>query len=482
MLLVPAPGEEQIAGGFEEVRDSLAFIDLFAGLGGFHLALRDFGHRCVFASEIEPQLRKLYHQNFSLEAAGDVRKIDAADIPPHDLLCAGFPCQPFSKAGDQSGLDNPLWGDLFFHILRILRYHQPRFIMLENVPNFEKHDGGRTWAHAMELLRAEGYELQQKRLSPHRFGIPQNRERIFIVGDRHGLQGFAWPEESDAPVDLRTVLDSNPPEARQLSAQLMRCIATWQAFLDGFPPDEELPSFPVWGMEFGATYPFEEVTPYCLSLEELGRFRGAHGIPLTNMDRESAFASLPSYARSQELRFPKWKQNFIRQNRELYHRHSSWLDEWRPQLLQYSASLQKLEWNAKGEPRQLSDKVLQVRASGLRAKRPTTAPSLVAMTTTQVPIIAWENRYMTPRECAHLQSMDRINLPGTPTRAYTALGNAVNVKLLKLIAKEFLPPRQPDSRAHSLTSQLPLSILLSEPQESAIVEDWREESLFAVAT
>ena len=110
----------------------MKFVDLFAGLGGFHLALRRLGHNCVFACEIEQGLRQLYQTNFGIMPRGDIRTIPVADIPNHDILCAGFPCQPFSKAGDQQGLAHPKWGDLFGYVLQIINYHiiveEDRFI------------------------------------------------------------------------------------------------------------------------------------------------------------------------------------------------------------------------------------------------------------------------------------------------------------------------------------------------------------------
>jgi DNA (cytosine-5)-methyltransferase 1 len=109
----------------------LRFIDLFCGLGGFHQALESLGHRCVFASEIDPELAELYHRNFGLRPHGDIRTVEPEEIPAHDVLCAGFPCQNYSKAGDQLGLDCPKWGDLVAYIVRILNHHQPRMLIME---------------------------------------------------------------------------------------------------------------------------------------------------------------------------------------------------------------------------------------------------------------------------------------------------------------------------------------------------------------
>ena len=422
----------------------MKFIDLFAGLGGFHLALARLGHECVFASEIDEDLADLYAKNFGLRPHGDIRAVPVMAVPSHNVLCAGSPCQPFSKAGDQHGLACPKWGDLLEYVIRIARSRKPEFIILENVPNLQRHDDGGTWMELKGEFKRAGYEIRSTLLSPHQFGIPQIRERLFIVGARSGLSHFQWPQPHPEPhLSVRSVLDSKPVNARQLSSNLCACLNVWQRFLQGFPEDQELPWFPIWTAEFGATYPFEERTPTSTPLAELQRLRGIHGAPLRGKNRAEIIEYLPSYARSAEKVFPDWKQRFIQLNRELYRAHRSWIDQWLPALKPFHSSLQKLEWHCKGEVRDIWRHVIQIRASGVRVKRPTTAPSLVAMTTTQVPIIGWEQRYMTPRECARLQSLDDLkNLPEVSTRVFKALGNAVNANLIELIAHNLLGDSQ----------------------------------------
>lgn len=434
----------------------MTFVDLFAGLGGFHVALRELGHNCVLACESDPQLCELYKKNFGIYPTGDIRNVAVDDIPPHDILCAGFPCQPFSKAGEQQGTDCPRWGDLFDdHVLRIIKAHNPKFVLLENVPNLGRHKNGITWTQMKLGLSACGYEVEAKTFSPHHFGIPQIRERMFIIGASAGLDNFIWPSTNKTKCSIKSILDTKPEDAKPLSDRVVKCLEVWQDFLDRSPNDEELPSFPIWSMEFGATYPFESSTPFAIGVKNLGHFKGAHGRKLSGISPSQRLDSLPSYARSEENEFPRWKIQFIRQNRDYYRENERWIKGWLPKILEFPPSLQKFEWNCKGENRNIWDFIIQFRASGVRVKRPTTAPSLIAMTSTQLPIVGWERRYMTVRECSRLQSLESLaNLPDSPTKAYEALGNAVNATVVRKIAEPLLHAKAPSFKSFHPSSKI----------------------------
>lgn len=426
----------------------MRFVDLFAGLGGFHLALAELGHDCVFACEKDKKVRAVYKTNFGIEPHPDIRSAKVADIPTHEILCAGFPCQPFSKAGEQEGFDCPANGDLFGHVMRIVRYHKPKYLLLENVANLKQHDGGESWANMKRRLAGAGYSIEAERLSPHRFGIPQIRERLFIVGKRGGLEKFHWPvPPKPVAMSIETVLEKNPADAKPLSERVTLCLDVWQRFLTTMPTDVDFPAGPIWAMEFGASYPFEGTTPWT-KRRSLSRYRGSFGSSLKGQTWQDAMNLLPSHARTRQPYFPDWKIRFIRENRAFYAENRKWIDPWLPRIKKFPPSLQKLEWNCRGNVRDIWQSVVQFRASGVRIKRRTTSPSLIAMTTTQVPIIAWERRYITPRECARLQSMDALrSLPNTDDAVYAALGNAVNVRVVRLVAAALIGEAKPTKRS-----------------------------------
>ena len=422
------------------MKNPFLFVDLFAGLGGFHLASTHLGGRCVFACEIDEKLRDVYQKNFAIQPHGDIRAVKPLDVPAHDLLCAGFPCQPFSKAGGQMGWDDAVRGTVFWNIIEILRLRRPQLVILENVAHFVRHDSGNTYLKVKAALESLGYKVDYRQFSPHQFGVPQIRERIYMVGKLGSLDGFDWPEPENliSDVSIRTILDTHPQEAGALSNQVVRCLEVWQEFLELFPDHAKLPSFPIWSMEFRATYPYDRDALSRVSLEELQQSRGCFGVPLKGKSRKEIYGLVPSHARSGRGAFPHWKKLFLRQNRDFYLQYKKQIDPWLPKIQEFPPSLQKFEWNCQGEERDIWQYVLQFRASGVRVKRVNTAPSLVAMTSTQIPIVGWERRYMTARECARLQSMEKLkHLPGGAA-AFKALGNAVNVTVVEKILGNLL--------------------------------------------
>ncbi|MBI2828594.1 MAG: DNA (cytosine-5-)-methyltransferase [Acidobacteria bacterium] len=251
----------------------MRFVDLFAGLGGFHLALEAVGHDCVFASETDDELRKLYRKNFPAikrRLHGDIRSC-ADKVPEHEILCAGFPCQPFSKSGDQKGLKDKTRGTLFHEIVAIIKRRQPRYVILENVGNFERHDDGRTWTVVRESLEEVGYNVRGTEhvrsgghglVSPHHLGFPHTRERFFVVASLRELPFDPFPKRRrDRATTLADIVQSNcelSAEQRKetvLSEHRVRCIDHWNNLLQSIPKDVELPSFPIWGDEIHARYP-----------------------------------------------------------------------------------------------------------------------------------------------------------------------------------------------------------------------------------
>ena len=168
----------------------MTFIDLFAGLGGFRLALESLGARCVYSSEWDKQAQNVYEENFGERPNGDITQVDEKSIPDHDICCAGFPCQAFSISGKMRGFEDSR-GTLFFDVARIVKEKKPKVVFMENVRNFARHDGGRTLKVVQSTMEGLGYFFYWKVLSARDYGVPQKRERVYMVCFRKDLFGGA---------------------------------------------------------------------------------------------------------------------------------------------------------------------------------------------------------------------------------------------------------------------------------------------------
>lgn len=392
--------------------DKFTFIDLFSGIGGFHQAMEQLGGICVLASEIDDACNILYAKNYGISSAVNIRNLDEKkDIPDHDVLCAGFPCQTFSKAGKQAGLEDETRGTLFFEIARILREKHTKYIVLENVRNLVSHDHGNTWRVIQKTLRELGYQLTKDPIivSPHQFGIPQLRERVLILGKYN-------PNEVDKPLNISiessckkddcsiySILDNDDSATKyHISEYEEMVLSAWDEFYKGI--DKKIIGFPIWADYF-------------------------------NCDK------VPE-------NLPEWKKEFVRKNKDLYKTNKGFIDKWLSKynnLEKFSPTHHKMEWQAGDSISSLWEGVIQFRPSGIRVKSPTCFPALVAMV--QIPIVGKYRRRITVEEAGRLQSfpnpvrdetkMDKQHFlcDSNDQQAYKQFGNSVNVEVIKKCAE-----------------------------------------------
>ena len=379
------------------------FVDLFSGIGGFHQALSFFGGKCVLASDIDANAIRVYKENYGIDSNIDVRDIKEDDVPYHDVLCAGFPCQAFSKAGKQQGFLDQTRGTLFFEIVRILNAKHPKYILLENVKNLVTHDKGNTFKVICESLKTLGYRIPKEPLilSPHQFGVPQVRERVYIPG-------IYDPSHSDKPLEftfdnlkkkednsIYTILDTNVNDSYYfLSDHVLNVLTAWDEFYKGI--DVKIIGFPVWSKYFKT--------------------------------------------KTINSSFPQWKKDFIRKNQELYCRNKEFIDNWLKKwnnLKDFTTTEKKFEWQCGKNISSIWEGVIQIRPSGVRVKKPDIFQALVALV--QTPIIGKYKRKLTVREAARLQSFPDSFIPDeNKQQAYKQFGNSVNINVVKEIFKKLI--------------------------------------------
>lgn len=441
---------------------SFKYVDLFAGVGGFHAALSALGGECNFVSEIDTAAAKVYDSNW-----GDaVLKEHPADpavhgdinlyapqgsgkvtVPAHDVLAAGFPCQPFSKSGAQHGVRDRTRGTLFENILRVLDERRPKLVFLENVRNLAGPNHRDTFKVIITALREIGYRVSDEPtvFSPHLLppshgGSPQIRERVFILAVYVGREK-SWAEKVAPPFNLKALvpagwspqqwsLDNTPlpwngnQPLLQSDDQIIReygenglqrfsltpsekhWIDVWDDFVSMMLEIREgkpLPGHPLWADHFR---PWEEVED-----------------------------TIPADT-------PGWKRDFLRKNAQFYDEHPQAIQKWldRPDGVlseRFPASRRKLEWQAQDEG-SLWDCIMHLRPSGIRAKKPTYVPALVAIT--QTSIVGSRKRRLTPREAARLQGFpDWFDISQQNDAAsYKQFGNAVNAGAIYFALRAFV--------------------------------------------
>jgi DNA (cytosine-5)-methyltransferase 1 len=200
----------------------IRYVDMFCGIGGFHAAADSMGGmECVFACDIDDECRKAYEANYGLKPESDICRIDPKSVPDHDLMFAGFPCQPFSIIGSQEGFADAR-GTLFFELAKIIEAKRPMAFVLENVKQLKSHNNGKTLARILEILRGMGYTVDFKIFNALHFGLPQKRERILIVGFRDEVEGFAWPDKKIAMKPLSEILESKPADHHYVSERIKK--------------------------------------------------------------------------------------------------------------------------------------------------------------------------------------------------------------------------------------------------------------------
>lgn len=393
------------------------FVDLFAGIGGFHAALSALGGECVYAVELDEQAARVYERNWGLNPLGDVTQDASAAsmfVPPHDVLVAGFPCQPFSKSGAQRGMDETR-GTLYWNILRIIQERKPAIVLLENVRNLAGPRHLHEWQIIVETLREEGYRVSDTPaifsphlLPPDQGGRPQVRERVFIAASRVGED--AAPNEliAEPPFFNRAVAGWDPK--------------TWNLDSDlPLDPDHHAPGCSLHDSE---RYWIDAWNDFVQIMWEARGGRRLPGFPLWG-DEWAPIESLVV-----PLGTPKWKSDYLKKNSEFYSAHRDVIDPWVEKWNFYSdlfpPSRRKLEWQAQDTPT-LWETVMHFRPSGIRAKAATYLPALVAIT--QTSIIGSRERRLSPREAARLQGLpDWFDFGDQPDSAtYRQLGNGVSV-------------------------------------------------------
>ena len=421
------------------MKKTINFIDLFAGIGGFHKAFEkasenlNFNINCVFVSEIDNEAKLTYTNNFNINNHEiiNIREIgdNAEKVASHDFLFAGFPCQTFSNAGKKEGFNDETRGTLFFDIIKILKNKKPKYFLLENVKHLIKHDNGNTWNIIKRNLIKIGYSIPENPivLSPWQLNIPQDRQRVYIPGilktnisgknncidkiisekieDYKKEFNYKLEDFVEKDVDDKYYLSKK----NKAEAYMLNVFKGWKEFVLKVKrlPSKTLPV--IWLKEM---------------IEPIN---------------EKEF-----------LNYPSWKKKYLLDMKEIYKLNKTFIDKWiiKHDVFKWKKRDQKLEWQVGANEYDFENSFIQLRQSGIRCRKPEKFPTLVAIV--QVPLIfdkkqkKW--RWLTPRETANLQSFpknfktysDISSKNNADYYSYKQFGNSINVDIVYMIILEMI--------------------------------------------
>ncbi|WP_342259022.1 DNA (cytosine-5-)-methyltransferase [Spiroplasma endosymbiont of Dioctria linearis] len=419
----------------------IKFIDLFAGIGGFHYALKsalnelqsNLNSKCVFVSEIDEYAKKVYSNNFNYDINKiiNIRDIDKNDIENHDFLFAGFPCQTFSNAGKKLGFIDKTRGTLFFEIAEILKVKKPKFFLLENVKHLVKHDKSRTFNLILDTIRELGYITTKEPLilSATEIGVPQKRERVYIIGVRQDLVS-----------DLEFI---DKPKMNLENKYLYNEIIEKEVLEDYFDMVDNKVK---------------------IAIEAWGKFLKKIKLPTNRSLPVIWFDDLfTSKKRQNEIlndnSVSEWRKKYLKDMWLVYKENKEFIDKWKEEygVKNWQAREKKFEWQAGRENKDIKNSFIQLRQSGIRCRRKESFPTLVAMV--QTPLVYDDKRkkwrFLTPNETGKLQNFYKIksddfdfkfksysDIYGTSLRhdfiSQKQFGNSININVVKQIIKYIL--------------------------------------------
>ena len=383
---------------------SLTFIDLFCGIGGFHQALDALEAKCILACDIDEKCRMNYEVNYGVKPVKDIKNINEKMLPDFDILCGGFPCQPFSNGGKKKTFDDKR-GLLFDEIMRIVKEKQPRFLFLENVKHILKVSEGKVLAYIEQQIDQHGYVLERFQMSPHEYGVPQQRERIYFVCVRKDIYNEIPIQLINKDTSALTVSDiledSNSMDNKYyLQGDILNVLEAWDEFIKHVDVGETL-------------------SPTILIHD-----------------------AFKSYTEEEFNGLAAWRKEYMIKNRRILEKYKDFIGPWytkHKELLSKREIYGKLEWQV-GKVKEndsIFNYFMQIRQSGIRVRKENYFPTLVAIS--QIPIYGREKRYITPRECARLQSFpDTYRIAPNDKVSYKQFGNSVNVKNVKTVIESTL--------------------------------------------